>query len=75
MEIKLQIPFQQLLTAVKTLTPTQKSKLRQELNDDQSASDDKAAYIDMLIEGPVYTEKEIQTIEENKKSIAKWRTS
>lgn len=75
MEIKLQIPFQQLLTAVKTLTPTQKSKLRQELNDDQSAPDDKAAYIDMLLEGPVYTEKEIQTIEENKKSIAKWRTS
>lgn len=75
MEIKLQIPFQQLLTAVKTLTPTQKSKLRQELNDDQSAQEDKAAYIDMLLEGPVYTEKEIQTIEENKKSIAKWRTS
>ncbi len=74
MEIKLQIPFQQLLTAVKTLTPTQKSKLRQELNDDQSAQDDKAAYIDMLLEGPLYTEKEIQTIEENKKSIAKWRT-
>ncbi len=70
-----QIPFQQLLTAVKTLTPTQKSKLRQELNDDQSAPDDKAAYIAMLLEGPVYTEKEIQTIEENKKSIAKWWTS
>lgn len=75
MEIKLQIPFQQLLTAVKTLTPTQKSKLRQELSDGQSAQDDKAAYIDMLLEGPVYTKKEIQTIEENKKSIAKWRTS
>lgn len=75
MEIKVQIPFQQLLTVVKTLTPIQKAKLRQELNDDKSSTDDKAAYIDMLLEGPVYTEKEIQTIEENRKSIAKWRTN
>jgi len=69
-----QIPFQQLLTAVKTLSASQKSKLRQELEEEKSEKDDKAAFIAMLLNGPVFTEKEIQTIEENRKSIATWRT-
>jgi len=72
--MKVQIPFQQLLTAVKTLTAAQKAKLRQELGEEPSAKNDKASYIDMLLNGPVLTEKEIKTIEENHKSIAKWRT-
>jgi hypothetical protein len=74
MEMKVQIPFQQLLTAVKTLSASQKSKLRQELEEEKSEKDDKAAFIAMLLNGPVFTEKEIQTIEENRKSIATWRT-
>ena len=74
MEMKLQIPFDQLLTAIKTLTPNQKARLKQELNEVNSANDEKAAFIETLLKGPVYTEKEIQTIEENRKSIAKWWT-
>lgn len=74
MEMKVQIPFDQLLTAIKTLTPTQKAKLKQELNEEVSATDDKTAFIEMLLNGPVYSEKQIQTIEENRKSIAQWRT-
>jgi hypothetical protein len=35
MEMKVQIPFQQLLTIVKTLTPSQKAKLRAELNEEK----------------------------------------
>ncbi len=74
MEMKVQIPFQQLLTAVKTLTPAQKARLRQELAEEKPVKDDKAEFIEMLLNGPVYTEQEIKTIEENRKSIAKWRT-
>jgi hypothetical protein len=74
MEIKLDIPFQQLLTVVKTLTPSQKAKLKQELTQEESAKEDKSVFIEMLLKGPVYSEKDIQTIEENRKSIAKWRT-
>jgi len=74
MEMKVQIPFQQLLTAVRTLTPTQKARLREELAEEKPAKDDKDAFIEMLLNGPVYTEKDIQTIEENRKSLAKWRT-
>lgn len=70
----MQIPFQQLLTAVKALTPSQKIRLRQELAEEKSEKDDKSTFIEMLLNGPVFTENEIQTIEENRKSIAKWRT-
>ena len=74
MELKVQIPFQQLLTAVKTLTSSQKARLKQELEAGKHKKDDKAAFIEMLLNGPVFTEKDILTIEENRKSIAKWRT-
>ena len=37
MELKVQVPFQQLLTIVKTLTPGQKAKLRAELNEEKSS--------------------------------------
>ena len=70
----MQIPFQQLLTAVKTLTPAQKARLRQELIEEELVGESKSEFIDMLLNGPVYTEEQIQTIEENRKSIAKWRT-
>ena len=74
MELKVQIPFQQFLTAVKTLTPSQKVRLKEELNEEKAVKGDKAAFIDMLLRGPVFIEKEIQIIEDNRTSIAKWRT-
>lgn len=74
MELKVEIPFKQLLTAVKALTPAQKAKLKEVLIEKKPSRDEKSAYIEMLLNGPVYTEKQIQTIEENTKSIAKWRT-
>ena len=73
MELKVQIPFQQFLSAVKTLTPSQKERLKEELAAKKNVKTGKAAYIEMLLNGPVFTENEIQTIEDNRKSIAKWR--
>lgn len=72
--MKLQVPFQQLLKLVKSLTPAQKAKLRQELGDENPSKTDKDEFIEYLLNGPVYTEKEIQMIEENRKSISAWRT-
>ncbi len=74
MEIKVQVPFQQLLTIVKSLSPTQKAKLRQELDKEKPLQKDKDDFIEYLLNGPVYSEKDIQVIEENRKSIAAWRT-
>lgn len=72
--MKVQVPFQQLLTLVKSLTPAQKARLQQELAEEKPAKKDKDDFIEYLLNGPVYSDKEIQVIEENRKSIAAWRT-
>jgi hypothetical protein len=74
MEMKVQVPFQQLLTLVKRLTPGQKARLRQELAEERPTIKDKDGFIEYLLNGPVYSDKEIHVIEENRKSIAAWRT-
>jgi hypothetical protein len=74
MEMKVQVPFQQLLKLVKSLTPGQKARLRQELSKEQPTMTEKDGFIDYLLNGPVYSDKEIDVIEQNRKSIAAWRT-
>lgn len=71
--MKVQVPFQQLLTIVKKLTPSQRAKLRAELNDEYAISKKEDHFIQYLLNGPVYNEKEVQIIEKNRKSIATWR--
>lgn len=72
--MKVQVPFQQLLILVKKLTPSQKARLRQELNDDKPVAKEKDEFMDFLLNGPVYSEKDLTIIEDNRKSIAAWRT-
>jgi hypothetical protein len=74
MEMKVKVPFQQLLTIVKTLTPSQKAKLRAELNEEQVETKQQDDFIEYLLKGPVYNDKDLQIIEENRKSIVAWRT-
>ena len=75
MEIKIQDPFQQLLEIVRSLSPAQKAKLRKELTKEDVLPKDKDDYIEYLLGGSVFSEKEIENIEVNRKSIAEWRTS
>ena len=74
MEMKLQVPFQQLITIVKMLTPAQKARLKKELEVGEPAQKSNDDFIDFLLKGPVYSEKEMAVVEENRKSIAAWRT-
>jgi len=74
MEMKVQVPFNQLLTVVRTLTPGQKAKLRAELSEEKVLTNQNDDIIEYLLNGPVYDEKDIKIIEENRKSITKWRT-
>jgi len=74
MELKVQIPFPQLLAAVRTLTSSQKAKLKRELEQANQVQDDHAGFIEMLLKGPVYSDADIQLIEANREKIAAWRT-
>lgn len=73
--MSLNIPFEKLLESVESLNDSQKALLRQKLGEDlYSAANDKMHFIEMLKNGPVYSEKEIAIIEGNRNSIRKWRT-
>ena len=74
MEMTLNIPFQQLLSAIKTLSPSQKDRIQKELAKEDTAQNDKAALMEFLHNFPVLSEEEISAMEEARKSISKWRT-
>ncbi len=74
MELRFNIPFQQLLTLVKSLSPKQKERLRQELQKETSFRDENDEFLKILLNGPVYSKEEIKQIEANRKSITEWRT-
>lgn len=69
------IPFQQVLKLVKMLTPDQKAIVKKELAEESATNiSEKDDFINFLLNGPVYSEEDIAIIEENRKSIATWRT-
>lgn len=70
----LHIPFQQLLSAIKTLTPSQKSRIQKELAKEDDEKVEKAKFMEFLLNAPVLSEEEINAMEDARKSISKWRT-
>lgn len=73
MEVRVQIPFQQLVDIVRQLPPTQKAKLQKVLDQEAKPTSKNSRLTEMLLNGPVFTDKQIRTIEENRKSINQWR--
>jgi hypothetical protein len=72
-EIKLNIPFNQLLVLARQLSPAQKSRLKKEL-EVADVSPATSPLKKLLLQGPVFSEEQIKTIEEAHKSISEWRT-
>ena len=73
MKMRFDIPFQQLLSLVKALTPNQRERLRQELDENTPKLEEPNDFIDFLLKGPIYSKSDIKIIEENAKSISAWR--
>jgi len=74
MEMKVQIPFQQLLSLIQSLTPSQKARLRKELSQETLPVEPNDDFIQMLLNGPVYSKDDLLIIENNRKEIAAWRS-
>jgi hypothetical protein len=74
MAMKAEIPFKQILTVVKSLSAAQKERLREELALKKKRSENPASFTTLLLRGPVYSRKQIGRIEENRKTLASWRT-
>ena len=73
MEMKVNIPFNQLLAFIKQLTPVQKQKVRKELETDELKTNN-STLKNLLLNGPVFTNEQIKAIEDTHKSINEWRT-
>lgn len=74
MEVKVHIPFNELVAIVRQLSPTQKAKLQKELTQEVKPYTKKSRLTELLLNGPVFTDEQIKTIEETRKSINQWRT-
>ena len=74
MEVKVQIPFNELVDIVKQLSPTQKIKLQKELAQKDEPPKRKSRLTKLLLNGPVFTQEQIDNIEQTRKSINQWRT-
>ena len=53
MEMRFNIPFQELLMLVRALTPNQRERLRKELDEISPLQEENDEFIDFLLKGPV----------------------
>ena len=75
MALKQPLPFKEIMTVVRGLTPAQKEKIVIELEGDIKKMTPKKTHLtELLLRGPVFTKRQIKKIEENRKSISAWRT-
>mgnify|MGYP001060958762 CR=1 FL=1 len=73
MEVTVNIPFRELLTAVKNLTPAQRKQLQSALTSpEKNRSKDRLK--DLLLSGPRLTDKQLKIIKQTRKEINQWRT-
>ncbi|MBV6406399.1 MAG: hypothetical protein IT228_08660 [Flavobacteriales bacterium] len=75
MEIKLNIPFEQLLRALAQLTPTQRRKAKAVLEQKPDGRSTKVEenFADLLLRGPVFSKEQLRRMEEIRKVFAQWR--
>ena len=74
MQVQVDIGFEQLVKIAKKLPKAQWQKLKVEVENDKQLTgntDDLEAF---LLNGPTFTKKQLEVIEENRKAINKWRT-
>ena len=75
MEIKLNIPFEQLLQALAQLTPAQRRQAKAVLDHKPvgKASGVEGNFADLLLHGPVFSKEQLLRMEETRKAYAQWR--
>jgi hypothetical protein len=73
MQVQVDIAFDQLLKIVKTLPSGQLRQLKSEI--EKETKSEKSSDLEaLLLNGPVATKKQLETIINNTKAINQWRT-
>ena len=75
MQVQLDIQFDDLLKVVKNLPEKQLSILKKEIGLHDSQNDSKRNELrEFLLNGPIFSKKQLKTIAETRKAINEWRT-
>ena len=74
MTVQLDIGFDQLLKIVKRLPTKQLMQLKEEIEKEVKEEKLHVNLEALLLNGPVATKKQLETIEKNRKAINQWRT-
>ncbi len=74
MEFEINILFNKFLQLVHHLTPIQKQKLQQALNNEPNDPLPNNDLKTFLLNGPVFSSMQLKTIKQTRKSINQWRT-
>ncbi|MES2704956.1 MAG: hypothetical protein V4649_20130 [Bacteroidota bacterium] len=74
MQVQVNIGFGQLLKIVRALPPAQLKQLRAALEKAGDEGDVKNDLENLLLNGPVATAEQLETIASNRKAINQWRT-
>ena len=75
MEVKLHIPFEQLLRALSQLTPMQRRKAKAVLERKPAGktSEGEESLAELLLHGPVFSKEQLLRMEETRKAFAAWQ--
>ncbi len=73
MQAVVDIKFDELLKLVKKLPDTELSKLKLALDKDFKQDKRKANLKKLLLEGPVFSERQLEVVLQTRKSINQWR--
>ncbi len=73
MQVQVEIAFEQLVQIAKELPERQWLKLKVEVESQKPLKSSSADLEEFLLNGPTFSEEQIDVIEENRKAIDKWR--
>lgn len=75
MELKINIPFHDLLRLIRQLSPDEKALVQQELAAQMSSPAPQKRLTALLLSGPTLTDEQVATLDETRKSLNEWRTN
>lgn len=73
MEVQVNIGLEQLIKIVKELPEKQLNQLMAEINKVRTNRPSNSLLEDLLLNGPVATKKQLETIENNRNDLNQWR--
>ena len=74
MQAQVEIGFDQLVQLVKRLPQTQWTKLKQEVETQIPIDKEREDFRKFLLNGPTFSEKQLETIAKTRQKIDEWRT-